>query len=111
MLILSSAVTCESFYARKSLVVPTEDAYVFAWDYIALLARYGKGAYPLTMPSTPSRHRWVALAELDPRSGSSMQRFTLQGRQDVLTQVSPEVAAIAILRLDRGTCDPPTMAG
>ena len=57
------------FYARKSLAVPTEDAYVFAWDYIALLARYGKGAYPLTMPSAPSRHRWVALAELDARFG------------------------------------------
>ena len=23
------------FYARKSLAVPTEDAYVFAWDYVA----------------------------------------------------------------------------
>ena len=94
------------FYARKSLVVPTEDAYVFAWDYIALLARYGKGAYPLALPPPPCRDRWVSLAELDSRSGSSMQRFTLQGRQDVLTQVSPEVAATAILRLDRGTCDP-----
>jgi hypothetical protein len=94
------------FYARKSLVIPTEDAYVFAWDYIAILSRYGNGAYPLTMPPPPSRHRWVSLAELDSRSGSSMQRFTLQGRQDVLTQVSPEVAATAILRLDRGACDP-----
>ena len=39
-----------------------------------------------------------------------MQRFTLQGRQEVLTRISPEVAATAILRLDRGTCDP-TAAG
>ncbi len=51
------------FYARKSLAVPTEDAYVFAWDYLALLARYGKGAYPLTLLA-PS-HRWLSLAEID----------------------------------------------
>lgn len=93
------------FYARKSLTVPTEDAYVFAWDYIALLARYGKGAYPLTMAPPPGR-RWVSLPELDPGGGNAMQRFTLQGRQDVLTQISPEVAATAILRLDRGSCHP-----
>jgi hypothetical protein len=91
------------FYARKSLAVPTEDAYVFAWDYLALLARYGKGAYPLTLP--PPGHRWVSLAEIDQTLGGAMQRFTLQGRQVVLTQISPHVAATAILRLDRGTCD------
>jgi len=27
------------FYARKSLIVPTEDAYVFAWDFLAIVAR------------------------------------------------------------------------
>ena len=94
------------FYARKSLALPTEDAYVFAWDYVALLARYGRGALPLTMPPPLGHSRWVALAEIDSRSGSAMQRFTLQGRQDVLVQVSPEVAATAILRLDRGSCAP-----
>jgi len=93
------------FFARKSLAVPTEDAYVFAWDYVALLARYGKGAFPLTMPPTPKDHRWVTLAELDAQSGSAMQRFTLQGRQDVLIRISPELAAIVMLRLDRGRCD------
>jgi hypothetical protein len=91
------------FYARKSLVIPTEDAYVFAWDYIALLARYGKGAYPLTLLA-PS-HRWLSLAEIDSGYGGAMQRFTLQGRKEVLTLISPEVAATAILRLDRGICD------
>ncbi len=35
------------FYARKSLAVPTEDAYVFAWDFVAILARYGRGQYAL----------------------------------------------------------------
>ena len=92
------------FYARKSLVVPTEGAYVFAWDFIALLARYGKGAYPLASPPTPSQRQWVSLAELDSRLGGGMQRFTLQGRQEVLTLISPEVAATATWRLDRGTC-------
>jgi hypothetical protein len=92
------------FFARRSLAVPTEDAYVFAWDYIALLARYGKGAYPLTV--SPPDHRWISLAELDSSLGGAMQRFTLQGRQEVLTLISSEVAATAILRLDRGTNDP-----
>jgi hypothetical protein len=90
------------FYARKSLAVPTEDAYVFAWDYLALLARYGKGAYPLALLA-PSPH-WSTLAEIDADQGGAMQRFTLQGRQEVLTLISPEVAATAVLRLDRGTC-------
>jgi hypothetical protein len=63
------------FFARKSLAVPTEDAYVFAWDYVALLARYGKGAFPLTMPPTPNYHRWVTLAELDVNR-AALQRFT-----------------------------------
>jgi hypothetical protein len=91
------------FYARKSLAVPTEDAYVFAWDYLSLLARYGKGAYPLTL-LTPS-HRWWSLAEIEAHHGGAMQRFTLQGREEVLRLISPEVAATAILRLDRGTCE------
>jgi hypothetical protein len=92
------------FYARKSLAVPTEDAYVFAWDYLALLARYGKGAYPLTLLA-PSQ-RWLTLAEIDAGHGGAMQRFTLQGRQEVLSLISSEVAAIAVLRLASGTCAP-----
>lgn len=91
------------FYARKSLAVPTEDAYVFAWDFIALLARYGKGAFPLTL-LTPGR-RWLTLAQIESRHGGAMQRFTLQGREEVLRLISPEVAATAILRLDCGCCE------
>jgi hypothetical protein len=90
------------FFARKSLAVPTEDAYVFGWDYLALLARYGKGAYSLTLQ--PPGHRWVSLAELDASLGGAMERFTLQGRREVLTLISSEVAATAVLRLDRGSC-------
>jgi hypothetical protein len=93
------------FFARKSLTVPTEDAYVFAWDFVALLARYGKGALPLALASAPGHRRWVTLTELDAHSGSAMERFTLQGRQDVLTRITPELVATAILRLDRGRCD------
>lgn len=90
------------FFARKSLSVPTEDAYVFAWDYLALLARYGRGAYPLTL--LPPGPAWVTLAELDAAQGGALQRFTLQGRREVLLRLSPEVAAAAVLRLDQGTC-------
>jgi hypothetical protein len=90
------------FYARKSLAVPTEDAYVFAWDYIALLARYGKGAYPLTL--RPPGHGWLSLAEIEACHGGALQRFTLQGREEVLTLITSEVASTAILRLDRGSC-------
>ncbi len=91
------------FYARKSLAVPTEDAYVFAWDYIALLARYGKGAYPLT--SLAPSQQWLSLAEVESRHGGAMQRFTLQGREEVLRLISPEVASTAMLRLDSGSCE------
>ena len=54
------------FYARKTLAVPTEDAYVFAWDYVALLARYGRGQFPLTMP-VPVRSG--CLSRILPRTG------------------------------------------
>ena len=45
------------FYARKSLALPTEDAYVFAWDLVALLARYGRGEYAVGRP-LPGRTGW-----------------------------------------------------
>lgn len=90
------------FFARKSLALPTEDAYVFAWDYIALLARYGKGAYALALG--PPGDRWVSLAEIEVQVGGAVQRFTLQGRQEVLVLIRPEVAATASLRLDSGHC-------
>ena len=56
------------FFTRRSLAIPTEDAYVFAWDYIALLARYGKGAYPLTVsPPSTAGFPWPSLT---PASGA-----------------------------------------
>jgi len=52
------------FYARKSLAVPTEDAYVFAWDYVALLARYGRGQF--FSGKCRSRSRVAAFREFCP---------------------------------------------
>lgn len=91
-------------FSRRSLALPTEDAYVFAWDFLALLARYGRGAYPLS--PAPRLPGWVSLAALDDgQGGVIMERFTLQGRQAVITQVSSDVAAAAMLRLGRGVCE------
>ena len=42
------------FYARKSLAVPTEDAYVFAWDYIARWPAMAGESFPWKMP-VPAR--------------------------------------------------------
>ena len=63
------------FYARKSLVVPTEDAYVFAWDYVALLARYGRGKFSLenSGPGT----EWLPFADFAPDGASPMQDVSL----------------------------------
>jgi len=88
------------FFGRHSLALPTEDAYVFAWDYVALLARYGRGAWSLT--PAPGGETWVALAEIEAASGAALERFTLQGRQEVLLQLSPEVAQSAVWRMDSG---------
>jgi len=90
------------FYSRPSLALPTEDAYVFAWDYVALLARYGRGSLPLHL-QTPG-DAWLTLAALEAEHGHGLQRFTLQGRQEVLLCLTPEVAAAATWRLASGTC-------
>lgn len=90
------------FYTRSSLVLPTEDAYVFAWDYVALLARYGRGTLPLHL-QTPGQE-WLTLAAIETQHGLALQRFTLQGRQEVLLLISPEVATAATWRLAVGDC-------
>lgn len=87
-------------YGRPSLAVPTEDAYVFAWDFIALLARYGRRALPLSI-SSPGQ-TWISLAALGARHQSDLERFTLQGRQEVLGRLSPAVAEAACWRLGCG---------
>jgi len=88
------------FYARKSLTVPTEDAYVFAWDYVALLARYGRGSYPLT-PAAPGS-RWLPLADFAPEGTGPMKEVSLGAREEALLLLKPEFAEVAVRRLDCG---------
>jgi hypothetical protein len=88
------------FYARKSLAVPTEDAYVFAWDYVAILARYGRGAYALAA-SGPGPE-WLSWADFASAAAGPMQDASLGAREEVLPLLSPEVVEVALRRLDRG---------
>jgi len=90
------------FYARKSLSVPTEDAYVFAWDYVALLARYGKGAFPL-IPAGPGND-WLSFADFAPPAAGPMQEVSVGAREELLRLISPEVAEVALRRMDCGVC-------
>lgn len=89
------------FYARKSLAVPTEDAYVFAWDYVALLARYGRGKFSLEN-SGPGRE-WLPFADFAPQSTGPMQEVSLGAREEILAKVAPEVVEVAVRRMDCGS--------
>ncbi len=91
-------------YARASLAIPTEDAYVFAWDYLALLARYGRGDLPLTRRQ--AHGAWLSLGDLEAGQNPGLERFTLQGRREVLLRCRPEVAAAAVQRLSSGQWAP-----
>jgi hypothetical protein len=88
------------FYARKSLVVPTEDAYVFAWDYVALLARYARGKYPLE-DAVPASE-WMPLNTLIEGADRGAD-YSLGVREELLPLITPEVAEVAVRRLDCGT--------
>ncbi|MFP3869153.1 MAG: hypothetical protein ACLFUU_13550 [Desulfobacteraceae bacterium] len=90
------------FYARKSLSVPTEDAFVFAWDFLGLLARYGRGTF--TPDSAGPGSGWVRFEDIEARAGASLKDFSLGPRLKVVPLISAAVAAVAVLRLDRGTC-------
>jgi hypothetical protein len=87
-------------YARKSLAIPTEDAYVFAWDYVALLARYGRGSYPL-VEAGPGPE-WLPFRELAPVSGAPLENVSLKPREELVRRLSPEVVQVALYRLDSG---------
>ena len=98
------------FYARKSLAVPTEDAYVFAWDYVALLARYGRGQFPLT--NNGPGPEWLPLADFAPDGTAPVQDVALGAREEILEMVTPEVVEVAVRRMDCGTFRPePTGPG
>ncbi|MFZ5447199.1 MAG: hypothetical protein ACOZFS_00980 [Thermodesulfobacteriota bacterium] len=88
------------FYARKSLAVPTEDAYVFAWDYVALLARYGRGKFSLENKG-PGRE-WLPFTDFAPNGTGPMQEVSLGAREEILERVSPEVVEVAVRRMDCG---------
>jgi hypothetical protein len=88
------------FYARKSLAVPTEDAYVFAWDLVALLARYGRGEYAVRL-AAPGKD-WLALSDFAAAAGP-LEGVSLGVREEVLRLLSPEVVEVGLRRMDCGT--------
>jgi hypothetical protein len=90
-------------YARKSLAVPTEDAYVFAWDYLALIARYARGTFPLA-PAAPGPD-WLPFSDFAPSAASPVQDTAMGPRQELLNLLSPEVVEVALSRLDIGACE------
>ncbi len=89
------------FYARKSLAVPTEDAYVFAWNFVALLARYGRGAYALEEAGPGPE--WLNFADFAAPAAGPMQDVSLGAREELLPLLTPEVVEVALRRLDCGT--------
>ena len=75
------------FYARKSLTVPTEDAYVFAWDYVALLARYGRGQFSLT--NAGPGPEWLPFGDFAPDGAGPVQDVSLGAREEILESGDP----------------------
>jgi hypothetical protein len=90
-------------YARKSLVVPTEDAYVFAWDYLALIARYARGSLPLA-EAAPGPD-WLPFSEFAPVAASPIKEVALGARQEILPLLTPEMVQVALARLDIGVSE------
>jgi hypothetical protein len=88
------------FFARKSLAVPGEDAFVFAWDYVALLARYGRGTFSLDNPGPGSD--WLPFQDFAPPDTGPMQEVTLGAREEIAEKVTPEVVEVALRRMDCG---------
>ena len=89
------------FYARKSLIVPTEDAYVFAWDYLAILARYGRGSFPLE-EAGPGQ-KFLPFRDFAAALSGPLENVSLGPRRELLLLAAPEVVEVAVRRLDSGT--------
>ncbi|MGA9755919.1 MAG: hypothetical protein WBV23_12350 [Desulfobaccales bacterium] len=89
------------FYARKSLAVPTEDAYVFAWDYVALLARYGRGTFGLE--NAGPGLAWLPFSDFAPEGAGPMKDVSLGAREEILEKVGPAVVEVAVRRMDCGS--------
>jgi len=90
-------------FARKSLVVPTEDAYVFAWDFLAVLARYGRGSFPL-IEAAPGPE-WLPFSEFAPTAASPIKETALGPREELLELLTLDLVKVAMARLDVGTCE------
>lgn len=88
------------FYARKSLAVPTEDAYVFAWDFVALLARYGRGDYALREAGPGPE--WLDFSDFASAAAGPMKDVSLGAREELLPLLTAEVVEVALRRLDCG---------
>jgi hypothetical protein len=88
------------FYARKSLIVPTEDAYVFAWDYLAILARYGRGSFPLE-EAAPGQE-FLPFRDFAAALSGPLENVSLGPRRELLLLAAPEVVEVAVRRLDSG---------
>lgn len=88
------------FYARKSLTVPTEDAYVFAWDYLAIAARYGRGTFLLD-EAGPGQ-KFLPFRDFAAALSGPLENVSLGPRQELLLMASPEVVEVAVRRLDSG---------
>jgi hypothetical protein len=91
-------------FAPKSLVVPTEDAYVFAWDYLALLARYGRGAFPLVNEGPGPG--WLAFTDFAPQAAGPIKDKALSVRDELLPLITADLVEVAVRRLDSGVAHP-----
>jgi len=89
-------------FARKSLVVPTEDAYVFAWDFLALMARYARGTFPLE-EAAPGPD-WLPLADFASAAATPIKDKALGPREELVRLLSPDLVGVALARLDIGLC-------
>lgn len=87
-------------YAPKSVAVPTEDAYVFAWDYLALLARYGRGGFPLT-EAGPGPD-WLLFTDFAPQAADPIRDKALGARDELLRLITADLVEVAVRRLDCG---------
>ena len=81
--------------------MPTEDAYVFAWDYLAVVARYGRGTFSLE--NTGPGPEWLPFMDFAPPDASPVQEVTLGAREEILEKVTPELVEVAVRRMDCGS--------
>jgi hypothetical protein len=88
------------FYARKSLIVPTEDAYVFAWDFLAIVARYGRGAF--TLEEAGPGKEFLPFRDFAAGLSGPLENVSLGPRQELLLLAAPEVVETAVRRMDTG---------